>query len=69
MSDSAIEILDGKLFADIPETAQVLRYDVRTVRTAIKAGEIPAVRAGNRWRVPTSWLRQQAGLATTVPAE
>jgi excisionase family DNA binding protein len=56
------EILDG-LFADVPETAAVLRYDARTVRRAIEAGEIPAVRAGERWRVPTAWLREQAGLS------
>jgi excisionase family DNA binding protein len=55
------EILDG-LFADVPETAAVLRYDARTVRRAIEAGKIPAVRAGERWRVPTAWLREQAGL-------
>jgi excisionase family DNA binding protein len=61
MSDSAAaEVLDGKLFADVPETAEILRYDPRTVRRAIEAGEIPAVRAGGRWRVPTSWLRAQA---------
>jgi excisionase family DNA binding protein len=55
------EILGG-LFADVPETAAVLRYDARTVRRAIEAGEIPAVRAGDRWRVPTAWLREQARL-------
>jgi excisionase family DNA binding protein len=52
--------LTGKLFADVPETAQILRYDQRTVRRAIEAGEIPAVRAGGRWRIPTAWLRAQA---------
>jgi excisionase family DNA binding protein len=62
MSDSAAEVLDSKLFADVPETAEILRYDPRTVRRAIEAGEIPAVRAGGRWRVPTAWLREQAGL-------
>ena len=56
------EVLDGNLFADVPETAEILRYDERTVRRAIEAGEIPAVRAGERWRVPTAWLREQAGL-------
>jgi excisionase family DNA binding protein len=66
MSDSTAEILDPaeildrKLFADVPETAEILRYDQRTVRRAIEAGEIPAVRAGGRWRIPTSWLRAQA---------
>jgi len=54
--------LAGKLFADVPETAQILRYDQRTVRRAIEAGEIPAMRAGGRWRMPTAWIREQAGL-------
>lgn len=54
--------LAGKLFADVPETAQILRYDQRTVRRAIEAGEIPAMRAGGRWRIPTAWIREQAGL-------
>jgi excisionase family DNA binding protein len=61
-SQAATAVLDGKLFADVPETAAVLRYDQRTVRRAIEAGDIPAVRAGGRWRIPTSWLREQAGL-------
>lgn len=56
------DVLDGQLFADVPETAEILRYDRRTVRRAIEAGEIPAVRAGGRWRIPTSWLREQARL-------
>jgi excisionase family DNA binding protein len=59
---TATEILHGQLFADVPETAEILRYDERTVRRAIEAGEIPAVRAGERWRVPTAWLREQARL-------
>ena len=62
MSDSAADLLDGKLFADVPETAEILRYDSRTVRRAIEAGEIPAIRAGGRWCIPTAWLRAQAQL-------
>lgn len=57
--------LAGKLFADVPETAEVLRIDQRTVRRSIEAGDIPAIRTGQRWRVPTSWLRQAAGLETS----
>jgi excisionase family DNA binding protein len=57
------EILDG-LFADVPETAGILRYDPRTVRRACEAGEIPAIRSGQRWRIPTSWLREQAGIGS-----
>jgi excisionase family DNA binding protein len=56
--------LDGKLFAEVPEVAELLRNDARTVRRAIERGEIPAVRTGQRWRVPTSWLRQAAGIET-----
>jgi excisionase family DNA binding protein len=65
MSAVTLADLDGKLFAEVPEVAELLRNDVRTVRRAIERGEIPAVRAGQRWRVPTSWLRQAAGLETT----
>jgi len=68
MSDSPTGVLDGKLFADVPETAQILRYDQRTVRRAIEAGEIPAVRAGGRWRIPTSWLREQARIGDSDAA-
>jgi excisionase family DNA binding protein len=57
--------LSDKLFADVPETAVVLRIDERTVRRSIEAGDIPGIRTGQRWRVPTSWLRQAAGLETT----
>jgi len=62
MDGPTADMLDGKLFADVPETARVLRYDQRTVRRAIEAGDIPAIRAGGRWRIPTSWLRDKAGL-------
>ncbi len=57
--------LDGRLFADVPEVAELMRSDARTVRRAIEAGEIPATRVGQRWRVPTSWLRRTAGLETS----
>jgi excisionase family DNA binding protein len=54
--------LEGKLFADVPEVAELLRSDQRTIRRSIAAGNIPAIRTGQRWRVPVSWLRQAAGL-------
>jgi excisionase family DNA binding protein len=65
MSALTLADLDGKLFAEVPEVAELLRNDVRTVRRAIERGEIPAIRTGQRWRVPTSWLRQAAGLETS----
>lgn len=58
----ALDRLDGKLFATTTETAAVLRYDARTLRKAIEAGEVPAVRAGVTYRVPVAWIREQARL-------
>ena len=54
-------LLIGRLFATVPEAAAILRYDVRTVRRAIAAGEIPAVKVGATYRIRVSWLREQAG--------
>jgi excisionase family DNA binding protein len=54
----------GRLFATVPEAAAILRYDVRTVRRGIAAGEIPATKAGTTYRIPVSWLRKQAGETT-----
>jgi excisionase family DNA binding protein len=65
MSALTLADLDGQLFADVPEVAQLLRSDVRTIRRAIAAGEIPAIRTGQRYRVPTKWLREAAGLETS----
>lgn len=59
---TALERLSGKLFVTTTECAAVLRYDVRTLRKAIEAGEVPAVKAGSTYRIPAAWLRQQAGL-------
>lgn len=56
--------LDGRLFATVPEAAAILRYDVRTVRRGIAAGEIPATKVGSTYRIRVSWLRKQAGEAT-----
>jgi excisionase family DNA binding protein len=66
MSD--LQVLDGKLFAEVPEAAAILRYDPRTVRRALEAGDIPGVRVGGRWRIPVSWLREQARIGDTDAA-
>ncbi len=62
-ADAALERLDGKLFASTTECAAILRYDHRTIRKAIEAGEIPAVRFGSTYRVPAEWLREQINAA------
>jgi excisionase family DNA binding protein len=62
---SAREALDRvktKLFATSTEAAVILDIDCRTLRSAIERGEIPATRAGATWRVPVSWLCEQARL-------
>ena len=61
-AEAALKRLEGKLFATVTEAALVLRYDGRTLRRGIASGEVPAVRAGNTYRIPTAWLREQAGL-------
>lgn len=53
--------LEHHLFASVPEAAVILRSDKRSVRRAIAAGEIPAVRIGARSLVPLEWLRKVAG--------
>jgi len=60
-SRAVLERLRDRLFATATEVSVVLSYDKagRTVRKAIEAGEIPAIRAGGTWRIPTSWLFEQ----------
>ena len=55
-------LADGRLFATVPEVAEILRADPRTIRRALEAGDIPGVQVGplGRWRIPTEWVRQQA---------
>jgi excisionase family DNA binding protein len=60
--------LDGRLFAYVPEVAQILGRDERTIRKAIRDGQIPASKTGTRYLVPVSWLREQAGMAEAQTA-
>lgn len=62
-----LDDLDGRLFAYVSEVAQILGRDQRTVRAAIRAGQIPATKTGQRYIVRVSWLREQAGSAA-VPS-
>ncbi len=63
-AQAALDRLKGKLFATTTEAGAVLRYDHRTIRKAIEEGTIPAVRAGSTYRIPTAWIREQAGLGS-----
>jgi hypothetical protein len=65
---TSIDDLAGRLFADVPEVADILGRDERTIRKAAGKGEIPAKKIGARWAIPVSWIREQAGIAEPPPA-
>jgi excisionase family DNA binding protein len=52
--------LDGRNFAQVWEVATILECDPRTIRSAIRDGRIPAVKAGSNYRIPVAWLIQRA---------
>jgi excisionase family DNA binding protein len=51
--------LDGRTFARVWETAQIMECSQRTLLTMLAAGEIPGTRIGTQWRIPVAWLRAQ----------
>jgi hypothetical protein len=59
---------EQQLFLDIPEVARIIGRDARTVRRCVESGEIPGQKFGARWSVPTSWVREQAGITEPPPA-
>jgi len=63
-----LDDLGDRTFAYVPEVAQILGRDERTVRAAIRARQIPATKTGQRYLVRVSWLREEAGQAGPVPA-
>ena len=58
----ATPLLDSRLFLTPAELATLLGSDPRTVRKAVQEGKIPGFKVGVFWKIPTSWVRQQAGL-------
>jgi len=51
----------------IAETARVLKENVKHVRRAVKAGDLPSIRIGSRSYVITAKL--EALLGTEIPSE
>ena len=49
----------GQTWASPAETAHVVQRDVRTVYGALKRGEIPSTKVGQRYYVSVAWLRRQ----------
>jgi excisionase family DNA binding protein len=60
-----LDDLKGRHFAEVWEVARILEADPRTIRTACRAGEIPYTKVGSEYRIPVSWLRQQAEVAAS----
>jgi excisionase family DNA binding protein len=63
-AQAALDRLEGKLFATTTECAVVLRCDARTLRKAIGSGDVPAIKAGSTYRIPVSWITEQARLGS-----
>jgi excisionase family DNA binding protein len=56
-----VAVLGDRIFVGVPEVAEILHSDQRTVRRALEAGQIPGFKVGVNWRIPVEWLRKQAG--------
>jgi excisionase family DNA binding protein len=59
---STTTLLDSRLFLTPIEVAALFDSDPRTIRRAVQEGKIPGFKVGVFWKIPTSWVRQQAGL-------
>ena len=57
--EEALRRLNGRVFATVTEAAVILSLDSRTLRKAIRQGDVPATRAGPAYRIPVAWLREQ----------
>jgi excisionase family DNA binding protein len=60
MSATPSAVIPSQLFATVPEAAVILGVDPRTLRRALDAGQIPGIKVGVFWKIPTSWLRKVA---------
>jgi hypothetical protein len=54
--------LETRTFIKTTEWAAITLTDARTVRRAIEAGQIPAVRICGAIRIPAEWARRQLRL-------
>ncbi len=61
--------LADRLFLTVPQVADILRWDARTVRKLIHDGTIPATKADNQYRIPAQWVRERAALEGTSPGQ
>ena len=61
--------LQNRVVITVPEYAATFCADERTVRRAIRDGQIQALQIGDTWRIPVTPLLRQCGLADAEPAE
>jgi excisionase family DNA binding protein len=59
-----LEDLKGRNFAKVFEVAAIFERDRRTIRTAIRNGDIPAVKIGAEYLIPVAWVLAQAQAVT-----
>jgi excisionase family DNA binding protein len=63
-----LDDLTGRNFASITEAAELWdNADPRTIRRMAQRGEIPSIKIGVRYMIPTAWLRDH--LAAAAPPE
>ena len=54
--------IERDLFVSAPDVAAVIGLSMGLVYAGLRDGTIPSVRLGQRYRIPSAWVRQQAGL-------
>ncbi|MEV0760398.1 helix-turn-helix domain-containing protein [Nocardia sp. NPDC050435] len=55
---SLLQLLQSSPTVSVTDTAQLLGIGRSTIYAAVKSGEVPAVRIGNRVRIPSRWVRE-----------
>ena len=61
-TDSPHDLLKRRLFLSVPEVAELLGCDERTIRRGCTSGDVPCTKIGAKWIIPVSWVKKQAGL-------
>lgn len=56
--------LEQQAFVTVDDAAAFLGIGRQAAYAAVRAGQIPSIRVGRSWRIPTSALRRLADLDT-----
>ena len=68
MSKDVIAVLTNPT-VDVALAGRVLGIGKNAAYKAREAGDIPSIKVGGQWRVPTAPLKQMLGLAALRPAD